>query len=150
VIPTLAGRIQTRVFLLLTVGLAWTIVAIPLINLVASAVPSVDTGSLSATYGAAILALIVVAFLGLGWELVYHAIQQYRWEKDWPILYALLEGIPEGLLAFLVVDALIPVGPSAFVFFCHFVSTWVVVWLTAVGPMRMVFLRWRFRGGRIL
>jgi hypothetical protein len=141
-IPTLAGRIQTRLFLLGTVGLAWTIVVVPFL-------PKGGV-SLGDTYAATILTLFIVALFGIGWELLYHLIQQYRWEKDWPVLYALVEGIPEGILAFLVVDALIALGPSPVTFFCHFASTWILVWLCTIGPMRMVLLRWRFNGGRIL
>jgi hypothetical protein len=141
-IPTLAGRIQTRLFLLFTVGLAWTIVVTPVLPRFGA--------SAGAVFGTTILALFVVALLGLGWELLYHAIQQYRWEKDWPILYALIEGIPEGLVAFVVVDTLVGAGPHVVTFFLHFATTWVLVWLVAIGPLRMVLLRWRFRGGRIL
>ena len=34
-----------------------------------------------------------------GWRgrFVYHLLQQFRWEKDWPTLFALLVGVPEGL-----------------------------------------------------
>jgi hypothetical protein len=142
VIPTLVGRIQTRLFLLATVGLAWTFVVVPILP--RRGLP------LSDVYAAAILTLFVVAFFGLGWELLYHFIQQYRWEKDWPILYLLLEGIPEGLLAFVAVDAVFALGPGPLTFFFHFVTTWIVMWLTAIGPLRMVLIRWRFRGGRIL
>ena len=141
-IPTLAGRIQTRLFLLATVGLAWTIVVVPFLPRFGATVGTV--------YATAILALFVVALFGMGWELLYHFIQQYRWEKDWPILYALVEGLPEGILAFAVVDALVAVGPHPVTFFLHFFSTWIVIWLSAVGPLRMVLIRWRFRGGRIL
>ncbi len=138
--PTLLGRIQTRFLMLGTVGVLWTLLVVPIL-------PK-GGASISATYRATIIALIVVAIVGIGWELVYHGIQQYRWEKDWPILLGLLVGLPEGLLAFLIVDAL--VGPSALTFFLHFVSTWIVVWLFANGPLRIFLLRWRFQGGRIL
>lgn len=141
-IPTLTGRMQTRLFLLATVGLAWTIVVVPLLPRFGA--------SLGDVYATAILALFVIALMGLGWELLYHFIQQYRWEKDWPILYALVEGLPEGILAFAVVDAVVTNGPHPITFFLHFFTTWIVVWLAAVGPLRMVLIRWRFRGGRIL
>ena len=138
--PTLLGRIQTRFLLLSTVGVLWTLFIVPFL-------PKGGAG-LGATYRATIIALIAVAVVGIGWELVYHGIQQYRWEKDWPILLGLLVGIPEGLLAFLLVDAL--VGPSPLTFFLHFFSTWIVVWIVANGPLRIFLLRWRFNGGRIL
>ena len=40
--------------------------------------------------------------------------------------------------------------PSLKAFSIHFGSTWVIVWLFLNGPMRVVLLRWRFRGGAIL
>lgn len=140
--PTLAGRIQTRIALLGTIGLLWTFIVVPFLPKGGATLPE--------TYTATVLAVIVVAVVGCGWELLYHLVQQYRWEKDWPILYGLLVGIPEGILAFFVVDALIPSGPSPLTFALHFSSTWILVWLTAVGPLRVVLLRWRFNGGRIL
>lgn len=41
-----------------------------------------------------VLGLVLV--LGFVWEFLYHLLQQFRWEKDWPVLFALLVGIPEG------------------------------------------------------
>ncbi|MDH3684204.1 MAG: hypothetical protein OEV40_30150 [Acidimicrobiia bacterium] len=140
--PTLLGRIQTRIFLLGTVGLMWTILVVPVL-------PK-RGATIGETYAATILALILVAVLGVGWELVYHFFQQYRWEKDWPILLALVVGIPESLLTFLAVDSIILSGPSPVTFFLHFYSTWIIVWLVALGPIRVLLPRWRFNGGRIL
>ena len=31
-----------------------------------------------------------------------------------------------------------------------FVSTWIVTWLFANGPMKIFFLRWRFNGGQLV
>jgi hypothetical protein len=139
--PTLVGRIQTRLVLLGTVGLLWTIIVVPVL-------PK-GGASIGAVYRATILALVVVALVGVLWELVYHLIQQYRWEKDWPILFGLVEGVPEGIVAFVIVRALLDPAPSALTFFLHFTTTWVLVWLVAIGPLRVVLLRWRFNGGRI-
>ncbi len=140
--PTLIGRIQTRFFLLFTVGLLWTFLVVPVLPRFGASVGEV--------YGVTISALILVAFLGIGWELLYHLIQQYRWEKDWPILYGLLTGINEGILVYLLLAASINPIPNPVTFFFHFTTTWVLVWLVAVGPFRLFLLRWRFRGGRIL
>lgn len=41
-----------------------------------------------------------------------------------------------------------PVGLDTFVL--HFATTWLAIFLFVQGPMRVPFLRWRFRGGRIL
>ncbi len=140
--PNLVGRIQTRILLLSTIGLLWTFLIVPFLPKGGASIPE--------TYAVTVLALIMVAVLGFGWEIIYHLIQQYRWEKDWPILLSLVVGFPESILAFIVVDALVPEGPSALTFFLHFYTTWTVVWLFANGPLRAFLLRWRFNGGRIL
>ena len=142
-IPTLNGRIQTRVFLLATVGLLWTLVLTPVL----------PTGaSVGASYGATLSVLLIVTVLGVVWELVYHGLMQFRWEKDWPTLFGLLTAIPEGLLVwFLVaggatwVDSM--TGPA---FVLLFATTWLLVFLVANGPMRVPFIHWRHRGGRIV
>ena len=41
-----------------------------------------------------------------------------------------------------------PVPLAAFT--VHFLVVWILVWLAANGPMRVPFLRWRFRGGRLV
>ncbi len=148
--PSLVGRIQTRLFLLFTVGLAWTIVVTPILPRGAALPGESTAGEL---YGTTIAALITVAVLGaIVWEPLYHLAQQYRWEKDWPILFGLLTAIPEGIIAFAVIDDSMMAssgvaGPTTF--WALFLSTWLVVWLFASGPMRVVMLRWRYRGGRL-
>jgi hypothetical protein len=42
-----------------------------------------------------------------------------------------------------------PVPPAA-AFWTQFVVVWICVWLVANVPMRVPFVRWRFRGGRVL
>jgi hypothetical protein len=144
VTPIYFGRIQTRLFLLTVIGGLWTL-------LIAPALPG--EGTSSDKYNAAFTVLAVVFVLGIVWEAVYQGLQQFRWEKDWPIMFGFLEGIPEGIVAWLVIDAgLVPGDPqitgSAFV--VHFATTWILTWLFAIGPMRVPFLRWRFRGGRLV
>ncbi|MFN0090457.1 MAG: hypothetical protein ACKVWR_09370 [Acidimicrobiales bacterium] len=145
--PTLSGRIQTRLVLLAVLGLPWTIVVTPFL-------PRPAGGGLGALYATTLAALILVAVLGAAlWEPLYHLLQQCRWEKDWPTLFGLLVGFPESLLAWAALRA---VGPSpetpaanALTFGVHFWTTWLLVWLAALGPLRVVLLRWRYRGGRI-
>jgi hypothetical protein len=144
VLPTLNGRIQTRIFLLATVGVLWTLIITPIL----------PTGaSLGTSYEATFSVLLVIAVVGVLWELLYHAIQQFRWEKDWPTIFGLLTGINEGLLAWFLfaggaiawVDGI--TGPA---FVIHFVTTWLVVWVVANGPMRVPFVHWRINGGRLV
>lgn len=145
-IPTLSGRLQTRIFLLATVGVILTALIVPVL-------PS-TSGPLSQTYKSAYLILLAVAVVGLGWELIYHLLMQFRWDKDWPTLFGLITILPEGLLMWLLLDAGLVPGMSGHVaaptFVTMFVFVWLGQWLFANGPMRVLFVQWRLRGGRIL
>ncbi|MDF5753804.1 hypothetical protein [Spongiactinospora sp. TRM90649] len=145
-VPTLIGRIQTRVFLLATVGAIVTLLIVPVLP-----GPAVGLGAL---YAAAFSVLATIAVLGVCWEFVYHFLMQFRWEKDWPTLFGLVTLLPEGLLVFYLlrseVLSFIDPVPSAGAFWTHFLVVWMCVWLVANGPMRVPFIRWRFRGGRVL
>lgn len=138
-VPILSGRLQTRLVVLGLVGLLWTLLVTPLLAL---------GGDLGATYRATLFGWGATLLLGLVlWEPLYHGLMQFRWEKDWPTLFLLLESVPEAALVGLL---LWKVGPPATpgVFLAHFFSTWIVVFLVIVGPLRVPFIRWRFRGGR--
>ena len=143
--PTLAGRIQTRLVLLGTVGVVWTLIIGLFIG--------PEGAETSAVYKALFTALLIVAVVGIAWELVYHAAQQYRWEKDWPTVFGLIVAIPEGIVAWWCLNNDIPwdVGdvPGS-TFLWMFVTLWVLVWAIANGPLQIVFIRWRYRGGRFL
>jgi len=142
--PTLLGRIETRIFTLWTVGALWTLI-------VGLFLPGIPEGTPQSTvYGSAYQVLLIVTVLCVGWEFIYHFLQQFRWEKDWPILFGLLTGINEGIVAWLVVRAFDVRGVAGSTFLVQFATTWVIVWLWVNGPMRVVFIRWRFRGGRLL
>ncbi|MCP3909651.1 MAG: hypothetical protein GY713_01740 [Actinomycetia bacterium] len=139
--PTLAGRLQTRLVLLAVVGSLWTLAAVPLFT----------DGPLASGYRSGFTALVVVAVVGLGWELAYHLIQQFRWDKDWPTLLGLLVGLPEGFVAYRLLDigmpwAIAPIDPVTFTWL--FGTTWMIIWAVASGPLPIVAVRWRFRGGR--
>ena len=144
-LPTLNGRIQTRIFVSLVVGAIWTLLITPLLPL---------PGTLAQAYAITFTVLLTVTVLGLVWELIYHFLQQFRWEKDWPTFFGLVTAVNEGALVRLVlesggapgIDG--PVPLSAFLL--QFVSTWLVLWLVVNGPMRVPFVHWRFRGGRLI
>ena len=100
-------------------------------------------------YGLTFQALVIVAVLGVVlWEPVYHGLQQLRWEKDWPTGVGLVVGVIEGVATYIVLSANRDVPGLAFVL--HFATTWFLVWCTVNGPLRIILLRWRYRGGRIL
>ena len=144
-VPTLNGRIQTRLVLLAVIGGLVTLVIVP-------ALPG--SAPLGDKYRDGFLVLATVAVLGVFWELLYHLLMQWRWEKDWPTLFGLVTAVPEGLLIWLLLSVgAVPgivgtVGGAAFVI--QFTCIWLAVWLVANGPMRVPFIRWRFQGGRLL
>jgi hypothetical protein len=143
-VPTLNGRIQTRLFLLAVIGGLVTLVIVP-------ALPG--SAPLGDKYRNGFLILATVAVLGVLWELLYHFLMQWRWEKDWPTLFGLVTSVPEGLLIWLLlIVGAVPgivgtVGGAAFII--QFALIWLAVWLVANGPMRVPFIRWRFQGGRL-
>ena len=138
-LPTLNGRIQTRIFMLATWGALITLLITPILP---------HDPDYKTTY----IILATVAVLGVGWEIIYHLVQQFRWEKDWPTLFGLVTVVPEGLLVWFLVAGgatwLDGVPGPAFVL--HLVTTWLLVWLVANGPLRVPFIHWRHRGGRIV
>jgi hypothetical protein len=145
--PTLFGRLQSRFFLLLFVGLPWTLIISPFL-------PGFDGAGLTDIYFKATFRLLaLVCVLGLViWEPIYHYLQQFRWEKDWPSLFALLLGIPEGILAWLLSGLVLEGdgGAPAKVFVPMFVTVWILVWLMAIGPIKVFLIRYRFRGGKFI
>jgi hypothetical protein len=151
-LPTLFGRIQTRIFLLATVG--------SLVTLIMAAILPAKGAPLSVRYQDAFVILAAVAIIGIAWECVYHFLMQWRWEKDWPTFFGLATLLNEGILVYLLArNGAIPgiYGRGADValvpfwfFWIDFLTVWIVVWLVANGPMRVPFLHWRFFGGRLI
>ena len=144
--PTLLGRIQTRFVMLGTVGVVWT-------ALIGFVVPRPDGAATGDVYKALFTALLIVAVVGIVWELIYHGLQQFRWEKDWPTLYGLLVAVPEGLVAWWLLQNDLPwaVGQvQASTFLTMFISLWLLIWAITNGPLQIFLLRWRYQGGRFV
>jgi hypothetical protein len=142
VVPTFSGRLQTRLFSFLVVGLPWI--------LLLSLALAPSAGGLRPVLRAAAFSWTATLALGLVlWEPIYHLLMQLRWEKDWPTLFMLGESVPEAAAVWVLLDRVGPGAPLG-VFLALFFSTWLVIFLTLHGPMRVLFLRWRFRGGRLL
>ncbi|MFI7670267.1 hypothetical protein [Nocardia sp. NPDC049526] len=144
---TLNGRIQTRILALGIIGLLVAVIITPVL----------PTGSLSLgnAYRLTLSVLLATVLVGVLWELLYHFLQQFRWEKDWPTLFGFWTVINEAALMWVLVDhttIVLPraLHPSLMAFLVQFIVTWIVFWLVVNGPMRVVFHRWRFQGGRFL
>ncbi len=145
--PTLFGRIQTRILLSLFVGVP---LALVLGVLLPRPRPSMTLGDMFQVFLAAIA---IVAVVGIVWEFVYHGLQQFRWEKDWPTLFGLITGVPEGIVVYLLLNAGVPWDFGSVplkTFLPMFFVVWVCTWMIANGPLQIVLLRWRYQGGRVL
>ncbi len=171
---TLAGRIQTRIFLGLTVGAVWTAIITPFLpsppmgsigglgmvpmqmNRLMLPVP-VPYNPLPIEYRMTFETLGIMVLAGLVWECLYHFLQQFRWDKDWPPILTLLAGIPEGIVLWYLAHLIhIENGTMALnstgmpMFAIDFVTVWVIMWLFVIGPIKIVSMRWRFEGGTII
>jgi len=109
--------------------------------------------SLGVTYETALALFALMTFVGMGWEFVYQALQSTRREGDWPPLLVLASAIPEGALLWLVGHLLgVDTGSLAltspdFPMFCvQFTTTWIVLWLAMLGPIRILSPRWHLSG----
>ncbi|MCD9624831.1 hypothetical protein [Rhabdothermincola salaria] len=145
-IPSLVGRLQTRVFVMLVIGIPWTLLVTPVLPM-----PTDDVGdviALGERYEVTFVAWFLALAFGLVWELVYHAWQQRRWDRDFPSLYFLLAGLWEFLPVAAVVIAVYEPPFAAIVIM--FFGLWLLMWVFVQGPIRVLVPRWRFRGGRIL
>ncbi len=146
---TLSGRIQTRLVLLLVVGVPWTALVSPFL-------PVPGRAPVLSVYSVTFLTLGVVLVLGLLWDAIYYWLEQLRWDRDWPSSFALLNGLNEGATTWVALQfitnrwhALAPIQVDFATFAIHFGTVWVLLWLTAQGPLRIFALRWRFNGGRL-
>jgi hypothetical protein len=142
--PILFGRWQTRLLLLATVGV---LVSLPFaMGLIVPGANSVYFWILS-----------YVAIFGLGWDVLYDYLQKSRWDRDWPAAYQLLAGIWELFFIFCgtKVFGFLPIPlPKAELsiaaFLLHYSVVWLAVFMTSQSLMRIIFPRWRFRGGQWL
>ena len=142
--PTLFGRWQTRLLLLATVGV---LVSLPFpLGLIGS--------------GANIVYFFILAYVaifGLGWDVVYNYLQKSRWDRDWPAAYQFFAGIWEMIFVFCGVKIFgflpIPIPKeelSIGAFLLHYSVVWLAVFMSSQSLMRIIFPRWRFRGGQWL
>ncbi|MFI9504082.1 hypothetical protein [Nocardia sp. NPDC052566] len=146
-LTTLNGRIQTRILALGVIGFIVALIITPVL----------PTGSLTIgqAYRVTLSVLLATIIVGVLWELLYHFLQQFRWEKDWPTMFGLLTIINEGALMWVLVHnttIVLPraLHPSLTAFLIQFIVTWIVFWVIVNGPLRLMFHRWRFQGGRFL
>jgi len=96
-----------------------------------------------------------VAVFGLGWDVLYNYLQKFRWDRDWPAAFQLMAGIWElifvacGVKFFGFLPIPLPKEQlSLFWLVLHYSVVWLAVFVASQSIMRVLFPRWRFRGGQ--
>jgi hypothetical protein len=151
VTPNLIGRWQTRIAMLLTLGILVTLIFALSYN--PEGRNDGEPGSINEDF---FIVLFSVLVLGLIWDIVWILAQRLRWDRDWPPAFQWATAIIEGALIWLLLNngglPNIPAeeAPPFGVFLFHYGAVFVVTWVWVQGPMRALFPRWRFHGGRIV
>jgi hypothetical protein len=138
--PTLPGRWQTRVLLLGTIGVVLSLIY----------------GAIVGDLRTPVALLGYVLLLGCYWDALYHYLQSWRWDRDWPPAFQVAAGLAEGVALWLLIYA----GRSSFgglpgvpatltlqQFATHYGMVWLAMFLAAHGPLRVILPRWRHNGG---
>ncbi|HIK31572.1 MAG TPA: hypothetical protein IGS17_06525 [Oscillatoriales cyanobacterium M59_W2019_021] len=140
--PTLLGRWQTRILLLTLVGFPITL---------PFTIGAIGPGA-SPIFG---LTLLYVILFGLLWDVVYDFLQQFRWDRDWPGALQLLAGMGEAVFLGAIAKSiplpgLLTEDLSLRWFAIHYTCVWLGVYVASQSLTRILFPRWRFRGGKWL
>jgi hypothetical protein len=135
--PTYFGRIQTRILLLATIGAFVTLFYAILAAILFQPLDFLKP----------LILLILVAVFGIGWDILYNFAQKLRWDRDWPPAFSFITAFIE-MLPIMLIALLLNVHPVFFLF--HYWTVWWATFIVALGPMRIIFPRWRFRGGQWL
>jgi hypothetical protein len=101
------------------------------------------------------LVLGYVALFGLAWDVLYIVLQRFRWDRDWPAAFQVLNGVIEGVFLYLLIATVGLPGIATgsvplWLFALQYGLVWLVTFLWAQGPMRALFPFWRFHGGRVV
>ncbi|MBE9227286.1 hypothetical protein IQ264_17815 [Phormidium sp. LEGE 05292] len=140
--PTLFGRWQTRLLLLATVGV---LVTLPFAL-------GITSPASSSVY---FWVLGYIAIFGIFWDILYNYWQKFRWDRDWPGIFQLLAGIWEAIFLIIIIKLLqLPLpgikNLDLNLFIRHYSLVWLGIYLASQTVMRVLFPRWRFRGGQWL
>lgn len=138
--PTLFGRWQTRLLLL---GIAGMLITFPF------ALGIIGPGANSIYFWI----LGYIALFGLAWDILYDYLQKFRWDRDWPAVFQLVAGIWEAVFLLIIIKLLrlpLPGVQNLDVgwFVRHYSLVWLGVFFASQTIMRILFPRWRFRGGQ--
>jgi hypothetical protein len=138
--PTLPGRWQTRVLLLGTVGLVLSLIY----------------GAIVGDLGTPVTLLGYVLLLGCYWDALYHYLQSWRWDRDWPPAFQVAAGLAEGVAIWLLITAGrsmigglpgVPASLTLRQFVTHYGLECLALFLVVLGTLRVILARWRYQGG---
>lgn len=156
-IPTLFGRLQTRLFLFVIIGIPVTLAFAFIL------------AGWKWDYDIAmpfVLFLVTITALGLLLDPIYIFIQTTRWDRDWPFAYQFFFSWVEfGVVFALARAGLVPWLPVAIegqtpplvdfssavaigLASLHFACVFIPSFLALLGPLQAFFIRWRFKGGQ--
>lgn len=153
-IPTLLGRMQTRILLFLWIGLPITILYAlwlpdrPTVHTIVIANWLLDIRPLQ------ILCLLLV--VGLILDPAYYALQTLRWDSDWPFIFQFVFSIGEFLIVLLLISLdILPFMPASaiansdeyFYVALHFGFVFIPSFIALLGFVQIFMIRWRFKGG---
>lgn len=132
--PTLSGRWQTRLITLISCGIPLSFIFTLIFNF------PTDVYAI----------LLYWLVMGFGLDIFYNYLQKFRWDHDWPPLYAMLSGIVEWILLWLIIDAHLPGIASDYsvwqlIFFYLLISFLGLFVSTVIFPV--LFPDRRFHGG---
>jgi hypothetical protein len=136
--PTLIGRWQSRIFLLATIGVLFTL-------------PFAFSSGFQQINFIYFWILFYVGAFGLLWDILYTFLQKFFWDHDWPGIIQLFAAIAEGIFLGLIINLVslpfISEKPDLLTYVTHYSVVWVAVYCASWVVMRLLFPRARFRGG---
>jgi hypothetical protein len=159
-LPTLLGRLQTRLLLILCIGLPVTAVySVWLANRAPVTGPTFPPWIKSfgqVTYDIRpVQILCLLLLVGVSLDVVYQGLQKFRWDRDWPFAFQFFVSIGE----FAIVLALIgfdvfPFMPARWIgtgeypyFVLYFALVFIPSFIALLGFIQIFMVRWRYKGG---
>jgi hypothetical protein len=100
-----------------------------------------------------LITLLYLAMFGVGWDVLYHQLQRFRWDGDWNGLLQLLGAMGEGIFLILMVKTIGLPGLDRANFnvfgFCGFYTILCLAnFIAASSILRLLSPYSRFQGGQ--
>lgn len=140
--PTLRGRWQTRILLMLLVWFPVSFVYAKSIGGWSNPLP-----------GGPLVFLEVMFLVGLALDPIYIALQRLRWDQDWPFILQLGSMVTEVIITYVMLDGGWLVRFYGPVLLNQATVAWHFLWLVLatfaflLAGLQVLHVRWRFKGG---